>query len=48
VNPATGETIREYGEAAPEQVRQIALEAACAWRLAQHVSTNAPSAASRR
>jgi succinate-semialdehyde dehydrogenase/glutarate-semialdehyde dehydrogenase len=35
VNPASGETIREYEEASPEQVRLIRLEAACAfagWR----------------
>jgi succinate-semialdehyde dehydrogenase/glutarate-semialdehyde dehydrogenase len=35
VNPATGQTIREYEEATAEEVRKIALEAACAqagWR----------------
>jgi succinate-semialdehyde dehydrogenase / glutarate-semialdehyde dehydrogenase len=35
VNPATGETIRDYEEASPDEVRRIALEAACAqagWR----------------
>jgi succinate-semialdehyde dehydrogenase/glutarate-semialdehyde dehydrogenase len=35
VNPANGETIGEYEETPPEQVRQVALEAACAqagWR----------------
>jgi succinate-semialdehyde dehydrogenase/glutarate-semialdehyde dehydrogenase len=35
VNPTTGETIREYPQVAPEEVRQILLESSCAaagWR----------------
>src|SRR5262245_50531578 len=37
VNPATGDTIREYEEVSEQDVRQIVLEAACAqagWRTA--------------
>jgi succinate-semialdehyde dehydrogenase/glutarate-semialdehyde dehydrogenase len=35
VNPATGETVREYAEATDDQVRQVLLESSCAaagWR----------------
>ena len=45
VNPATGETIREYEEASPQEVRQIVLESSCAqagWRSTSFAERAAP------